>query len=89
MRSSFYRALAAPEGIPEREWYKNRLWAPGLDTGYAAEMLPVLRLSAKASDDALERELSSMIEAVRNLEARWRSEALEAGDSRGARGDLR
>src|SRR5438105_3987073 len=27
-------ALASPEGLPQREWYRHMIYAPGLQTGY-------------------------------------------------------
>ena len=41
--AAFYAALEAPEGLADRPWYRNQLWAPGIETGYAAELLPELR----------------------------------------------
>jgi len=63
-RAPFYPRLAAPAGLPDRSWFKNRLWAPGLETGYAAEIFPTLRSAALVSDDALDLELDSMIAAL-------------------------
>jgi N-acetylated-alpha-linked acidic dipeptidase len=37
-----YQALAMPGGLPGRPWYRNVLWAPGHETGYAAVLLPTL-----------------------------------------------
>ena len=37
-----YQALAMPSGLPGRPWYRNALWAPGHETGYAAVLLPTL-----------------------------------------------
>jgi N-acetylated-alpha-linked acidic dipeptidase len=36
-------ALLDPNGLPERPWYKNQLYAPGFYTGYAAKTLPAVR----------------------------------------------
>ena len=63
----FYRALLADEGLVGRPWYRNRLWAPGLETGYASEMLPSLRAAALVGDEALARELQSLYDAVNAL----------------------
>ena len=60
----FYRALAAPQGLPGRPWYKNQLWAPGLETGYAPETFPLLRIAARASDEALTSELTRLIDQI-------------------------
>jgi N-acetylated-alpha-linked acidic dipeptidase len=37
------RALAAGNGLPGRDWYRHRLYAPGLYTGYGAKTLPGVR----------------------------------------------
>jgi N-acetylated-alpha-linked acidic dipeptidase len=37
------RALTSPVGLPGRSWYKNLLYAPGLYTGYGAQILPGVR----------------------------------------------
>lgn len=37
------RALLVRAGIPSRHWYRHQLYAPGKDTGYAAEFLPGIR----------------------------------------------
>ena len=66
----FYRGLARAEGIPERPWFKNALWAPGLETGYSAETLPVLRAAARAGKDELESALAVMITLVEDMSRR-------------------
>jgi N-acetylated-alpha-linked acidic dipeptidase len=60
----FYRRVSAEAGLPRRKWYRNRLWAPGLETGYASETFPTLRFSALISDEALDHELNSLIRAI-------------------------
>jgi N-acetylated-alpha-linked acidic dipeptidase len=37
------RAMALPQGLPNRDWYKHRIYAPGTYTGYAVKTLPGLR----------------------------------------------
>ncbi|MGH9395814.1 MAG: M28 family metallopeptidase [Terriglobia bacterium] len=37
------RSLTSPAGLPERPWYKNELYAPGLYTGYGAQTLPAIQ----------------------------------------------
>ena len=68
-----YAALEAPAGLPGRPWYRNRFWAPGLETGYAAETLPSLR-SAAGDGQALEKEVESLVQAVLALGSAWRGE---------------
>jgi N-acetylated-alpha-linked acidic dipeptidase len=48
-----YQRLAAPEGLPGRPWYRNLLWAPGQETGYAAVLLPTLSDGASAIVDTI------------------------------------
>jgi N-acetylated-alpha-linked acidic dipeptidase len=62
---NLYPHLAAPEGLPGREWFKNRLWAPDLENGYASESFPTLRLAAKKSPEALDAELAQLAALVR------------------------
>ncbi len=64
---NLYPALAAPEGVPQRAWYKNRLWAPALENGYASETFPTLRAAARVDAAALDRELEALIAAVHTL----------------------
>jgi len=37
------RVLTRPEGLPNREWYKHQIYAPGFYTGYAVKTLPGIR----------------------------------------------
>jgi len=63
-REPFYRRLEAPGGLQGRSWYKNRLWAPGLETGYRSETLPSLRFAKLIGPEALEFELRSLVAAI-------------------------
>lgn len=62
--SSVYAALLDERGLPGRAWYRNPLWAPGLETGYSAETLPGLRAAAATSPQALDAELDRLIERL-------------------------
>lgn len=64
---NLYPALSAPEGVPQRAWFKNRLWSPALENGYASETFPVLRAAARAGESELERELEALVAAVHAL----------------------
>ena len=68
-----HRALQRAAGLPERPWFRNVMWAPGLETGYAAETLPTLRLAADAGAEDLDRELELLREQVQTLGDLWRS----------------
>jgi N-acetylated-alpha-linked acidic dipeptidase len=37
------QALASPAGLPQREWFRHMIYAPGLKTGYGAKTLPGVR----------------------------------------------
>jgi N-acetylated-alpha-linked acidic dipeptidase len=37
------RALTAPEGLPNRPWYRHLLYAPGFYTGYGVKTVPGVR----------------------------------------------
>lgn len=65
----FYMHLEARDGLPGRRWFKNRLWAPGLETGYASETLPTLRAALKTSEAAFEAELASLLGSLQDLTA--------------------
>jgi N-acetylated-alpha-linked acidic dipeptidase len=42
------RALLSAQGLPNREWYRHQLYAPGLYTGYGAKTLPGIREAVEA-----------------------------------------
>ena len=37
------RVLTRPEGLPNRQWYKHQIYAPGFYTGYGVKTLPGIR----------------------------------------------
>ena len=37
------RTLTRPEGLPNRDWYKHQIYAPGFYTGYGVKTLPGIR----------------------------------------------
>jgi len=39
------RAFLLPEGLPDRDWFKNQIYAPGFYTGYGVKTLPGVRES--------------------------------------------
>jgi N-acetylated-alpha-linked acidic dipeptidase len=75
------RALTTGSGLPGREWYRHRLYAPGLYTGYGAKTLPGVREAvegarwqeanqqAKAVAKALKAFNSRLEDATRELRA--------------------
>jgi N-acetylated-alpha-linked acidic dipeptidase len=46
------RRLITPEGITDRPWFRHQIYAPGINTGYAAQFLPGIRDALDAGDDA-------------------------------------
>src|SRR3954454_17854951 len=46
------RLLTPPQGIPGRPWFRHQVYAPGINTGYAAQFLPGLRDALDAGDAA-------------------------------------
>jgi N-acetylated-alpha-linked acidic dipeptidase len=63
-RLPFYQRLEVSTGLQGRPWFKNRLWAPGLETGYSAETFPSLRFAALLGEEALDYELGSLVNAA-------------------------
>jgi N-acetylated-alpha-linked acidic dipeptidase len=39
------RALMSKEGLPNREWFKHQIYAPGFYTGYGVKTIPAVRES--------------------------------------------
>ena len=85
--AGFYARLACA-GLPERPWFRNRLWAPGLESGYRSETLPTLRRAAAAGQggDPLElaAELSDLALAAGELGQELAREASREGGRAGA-----
>jgi len=75
------RALAPPEGLPHRPWYRQLISAPGWYTGYVAKTMPGVReaidakrwpeaeAQAEALGRALEQEAGVLDEAAALLES--------------------
>ena len=73
------RALLDPEGLPNRPWFKNMVYAPGFFTGYGVKTLPAAReaIEQKQWSDAgreidrtaaaLEREADALKKATQML----------------------
>ena len=67
----FYRRLEAGDGLPGRAWFRNQLWAPGLDTGYSSEVFPLLRAAAKSGEAAIDGALRALLSTIDQLCATW------------------
>ena len=59
---AFYGTLAAP--IEGRPWFRNTIWAPGLELGYGSELYPTVRAAARVSSEALEAETARLVERI-------------------------
>ena len=46
------RLLTTRQGIPGRPWFRHQIYAPGINTGYAAQFLPGIRDALDAGDAA-------------------------------------
>jgi N-acetylated-alpha-linked acidic dipeptidase len=44
------RALTLNDGLPNRPWFKNQIYAPGFYTGYGVKTLPAVRESIEQKD---------------------------------------
>jgi N-acetylated-alpha-linked acidic dipeptidase len=44
------RALTLNEGLPNRDWFKHQIYAPGFYTGYGVKTLPAVRESIEQKD---------------------------------------
>ncbi|MEO5925911.1 MAG: M28 family peptidase [Bryobacteraceae bacterium] len=68
------RAFLAPEGLPDRDWYKHQLYAPGLLTGYTAKTLPGVREAVEAknwiaANEQAQRLAATLKAAAKQIEA--------------------
>ncbi len=50
------RALTLNEGLPNRDWFKHQIYAPGFYTGYGVKTLPAVRESIEQKDWKLAEE---------------------------------
>lgn len=65
------RALAESPGLPGRGWYRYRLSAPGVYTGYGAKTLPGVREAAEAQRwDEAGAEVRALAEALARFRGR-------------------
>lgn len=64
---AFYPSLALSTGLPDRVWYRNPLWTPGLEDGYGSETFPLLRIAAAKSTEELDREIAVLVASIGRL----------------------
>jgi len=50
------RAMTLHEGLPNRDWFKHQIYAPGFYTGYGVKTLPAVRESIEQKDWKLAQE---------------------------------
>jgi N-acetylated-alpha-linked acidic dipeptidase len=58
------RALIRDDGLPGRPWYRNEIYAPGMDTGYAAKTLPGIREAVEAKNWKLAQQQATVLEQI-------------------------
>lgn len=56
------RVLTRPEGLPNRDWYKHQIYAPGFYTGYGVKTLPGIREAVDSKDWALAQKEAGVVE---------------------------
>jgi N-acetylated-alpha-linked acidic dipeptidase len=44
------RAFLLPEGLPNRDWFKHQIYAPGFYTGYGVKTIPAVREAIEHND---------------------------------------
>ncbi len=79
------RALAVPEGLPRRPWFRHAVYAPGFYTGYGVKTLPGIR---EALEERKWDEASAQVEVAAAALGRYAAEIdRAAGLLRAAAGD--
>jgi N-acetylated-alpha-linked acidic dipeptidase len=56
------RVLTRPEGLPNREWYKHQIYAPGFYTGYGVKTLPGIREAVDSKNWSLAQKETQIVE---------------------------
>jgi N-acetylated-alpha-linked acidic dipeptidase len=72
------RALTSSEGLPDRPWFRNEIYAPGLYTGYGVKTLPGVRESIEQKQWKLADQQAERIgKALENAAERIQSAAAD------------
>ncbi len=62
------QAMARDEGLPQREWFKHQVYAPGFYTGYGVKTVPAVREALERGDREAARQgaavFAQVLEAV-------------------------
>ncbi|HWF11355.1 MAG TPA: transferrin receptor-like dimerization domain-containing protein [Bryobacteraceae bacterium] len=62
------RAFIIEPGLPGRPWYRHRIYAPGVYTGYAAKTMPGIREAVEAGKpDEARAQAAEVLQTVRTL----------------------
>ncbi len=56
------RTLTRPQGLPNRWWYKNQIYAPGYYTGYGVKTLPGIREAVDSKNWSLAQQQTTVVE---------------------------
>lgn len=56
------RVLTRLEGLPNRDWYKHQIYAPGFYTGYGVKTLPAIREAVDSKDWSLAQKEVGIVE---------------------------
>ena len=60
--------MTAEVGLPLRSWFKHLIYAPGLNTGYAAVVFPGILDALEHGDDAVVRaEIDKLVTAFTQM----------------------
>jgi N-acetylated-alpha-linked acidic dipeptidase len=62
------RSLVIDPGLPDRPWYRHRLYAPGKYTGYDAKTLPGIREAVEAGkQDEARQQAAQVVQVLHDL----------------------
>ncbi len=65
------RDLTLDPGLPGRPWFRHRIYAPGMYTGYAVKTLPGIREAVEAGNtEQAKEQAGQVIEVLKKLDAR-------------------
>ena len=56
------RVLTRPQGLPNRDWYKHQIYAPGFYTGYGVKTLPGIREAVDSKNWTLAQGQAQVVE---------------------------
>jgi N-acetylated-alpha-linked acidic dipeptidase len=56
------RVLTRAEGLPNRDWYKHQIYAPGFYTGYGVKTVPGVREAVDSGDWPLAKKEATIVE---------------------------